>query len=110
LKDVFLDVPVKHLAKVLLEYQTLFKAYGIIDKQLRDYRTIRGATFSKIGKARTSRGTEVALIGRGSALPKELHAAKKKSERESGKWIAYIYQLMLMCDSQASQGGGRAES
>jgi E3 ubiquitin-protein ligase RNF216 len=75
---------VRHIDNVLQEHKTLFKAHGIIDKQLRDYRNIRGVTFNKISKARPKRGTEVAMIGRGSALPKELHAARKQSERESG--------------------------
>ena len=94
LKDVFLDVPVRHIETVLAKHKTLFQAYGIIAEQLSNYQVARGRAFDKIVKARRHRGIEAALIGRGSAIPKELHAAKKKCERESGKCLDLANSLV----------------
>jgi TRIAD3 protein (E3 ubiquitin-protein ligase RNF216) len=85
---VFLDVPVRHIDNVLREQKTFYKAYGVIDEQLHNYKkTGRRTVFVKIGKPRLKRATEVRLIGCGSAIPKELHAAKKKSEKDFGKYL-----------------------
>ena len=85
LKDEFLSVPVRHITNVLKQHKTLFKAYGILEEHLRNYEGI-ATPFSKIAKSRTKRGIELILIERGSQLPKELHAAKKKSETQAGKY------------------------
>ncbi|EMD61715.1 hypothetical protein COCSADRAFT_39416 [Bipolaris sorokiniana ND90Pr] len=84
LKDEFPNVPVRHITIVLQEKKTLYKAYGVIEKQVRDYGLIAGP-FSKTTKTRNKRGTEFMLIEKGSQLPKELHAAKKKIEFEAAK-------------------------
>jgi len=84
LKDEFLFVPVRHLTNVLGEQKTLFNAYGVLEKQTRDYGRVANS-FRRNGKSRIKRGVELRLIEQGSQLPKELHAAKKKVERETGK-------------------------
>jgi TRIAD3 protein (E3 ubiquitin-protein ligase RNF216) len=85
LKDEYPNVPVRYITNVLKEHKTLFKAYTIIEEQVRNYGKISTTSFSKIGKARIKKGVELILIERGSQVPKELHAAKKKIERESAK-------------------------
>jgi TRIAD3 protein (E3 ubiquitin-protein ligase RNF216) len=52
---------------------------------VRDYGQV-AKTFSRINKSRNKRGIQLQLIEQGSQIPKELHAAKKKSEAEAGKW------------------------
>ncbi|KNG51460.1 ring finger domain-containing protein [Stemphylium lycopersici] len=84
LKDEFPSVPVRHLTNVLKDQKTLYKAYGFIEKQVREYELV-ARTFTKIGKSRNKRGIEHQLIEKGSQLPKELHAAKKKNEVEAAK-------------------------
>ncbi|KAI4641638.1 hypothetical protein J4E93_007736 [Alternaria ventricosa] len=84
LKDEFLTVPVRHITTVLKQQQTLYKAYGVIEQQVRNYGQI-ARTYSKINKSRIKRGIELQLIEQGSQIPKELHAAKKKSEAEAAK-------------------------
>lgn len=93
LKDEFLTVPVRHITTVLKQQKTLYKAYGVIEQQVRNYGQI-ARTYSKINKSRIKRGIELQLIERGSQIPKELHAAKKKSEVEAGKWdvVTMIFQ------------------
>lgn len=85
LKDEFLDVPVRHITDVLKQHITLYKTYIVLEEQVRNYKRIANNRFSKIGKARIKRGTELILIERGSQIPKELHAAKKKMEGEMAK-------------------------
>ncbi|EDU40328.1 ubiquitin conjugating enzyme 7 interacting protein 1 [Pyrenophora tritici-repentis Pt-1C-BFP] len=84
LKDEFLFVPVRHLTNILGEQKTLFKAYGVLEKQVRNYGRVANS-FRKNGKSRNKRGVELELINQGSQLPKELHAAKKKVELETAK-------------------------
>ncbi|KAI4946320.1 hypothetical protein J4E86_009025 [Alternaria arbusti] len=84
LKDEFLTVPVRHITTVLKQQKTLYKAYGVIEQQVRNYGQI-ARTYSKINKSRIKRGIELQLIEQGSQIPKELHAAKKKSEAEAAK-------------------------
>ncbi|KAL1791976.1 hypothetical protein ACET3X_009727 [Alternaria dauci] len=84
LKDEFLTVPVRHIMRVLKEEKTLYKAYGVIDQQVRDYAHV-AKTFSLINKSRNKRGVQLQLIEQGSQIPKELHAAKKKREVEAAK-------------------------
>lgn len=75
----------RHITTVLKQQKTLYKAYGVIEQQVRNYGQI-ARTYSKINKSRIKRGIELQLIEQGSQIPKELHAAKKKSEAEAGKW------------------------
>jgi TRIAD3 protein (E3 ubiquitin-protein ligase RNF216) len=84
LKDEFPAVPVRHLTNTLKSQKTLFKAYIVLEQQVRNYGSIT-TRFSKIGKARIGRGAERILIERGSQVPKELHAAKKKVKGETTK-------------------------
>ncbi|KAL6155735.1 hypothetical protein ACJQWK_05555 [Exserohilum turcicum] len=84
LKDEFPSVPVRHISNVLQEQKTLYKAYGVIEKQVRDYGRV-ARSYTKISKSRNKRGVEAQLIARGSQLPKELDAAKKKVESEAVK-------------------------
>ncbi|KAH7385628.1 hypothetical protein BKA66DRAFT_416205 [Pyrenochaeta sp. MPI-SDFR-AT-0127] len=84
LKDEFLSVPVRHITNTLKEQKTLYKAYGKLEEQVRNYQRV-ATTFSKIGKSRPKRGIELILIERGSQLPKEMHAAKKRKEIEAVK-------------------------
>jgi TRIAD3 protein (E3 ubiquitin-protein ligase RNF216) len=61
---------------------------------VRDYAHV-AKTFSLINKSRNKRGIQLQLIEQGSQIPKELHAAKKKSEVEAGKWhLAIAYSLV----------------
>lgn len=83
LKDEFLQVPVRHIERVLKEQKTLFKAYNVIEQQLNDESHPR--VFTKIGKARITRGVEIRFIESGSQIPKELQAAKKKCEEVAVK-------------------------
>ncbi len=76
---------------MLHEHKTLFKAYGILEEQVRNYRKIT-RPFSKIGKSRPKRGIELIMIERGSQLPKELHAAKRKQETDTGRFY-FLYVL-----------------
>jgi TRIAD3 protein (E3 ubiquitin-protein ligase RNF216) len=85
LKDEFLSVPIRHIANVLKQHKTLFKAYIVLEEQVRNYRRISNKLFATIGKARIKKGVELTLIERGSQVPKELHAAKKKIENETAK-------------------------
>jgi len=84
LKDEFPTVPVRHLTNTLRKEKTLFKSFGALEEQLRTYRQV-ATPFSKIGKARIKRGTELTLIERGSQVPKELHAAKRRKEIVTSK-------------------------
>ncbi|KAL6706833.1 hypothetical protein ACN47E_005169 [Coniothyrium glycines] len=84
LKDEFLTVPVRHLKNVLKEEKTLYKAFRILEAQLYNYRKV-ATPFAKIAKARNTCGTELQLIGQGSQLPKELHAAKMSIAKAAGK-------------------------
>lgn len=104
LKDEFLDVPVRHLENVLREHKTLFKAYGIVEEQLRDYRNVANS-FTKIRKARPKRGTLFVMVERGSSLVKELRAAKKKSENDDGKcaWKTFDRQSTIVGDTDPIQ-------
>ena len=77
-------MPVRHIKNLLQERKTLFKTYGVLEEQLRNYQLV-STPFSKIGRFRPKRGIELILIESGSQLPKELHAAKKKTEMEIGK-------------------------
>jgi TRIAD3 protein (E3 ubiquitin-protein ligase RNF216) len=70
---------------VLKEHKTLFKAYILLEEQVRHYDRITNNLFAKLGKPRASRATALKLIERGSQVPKELHAAKKKVEGEMHK-------------------------
>ena len=96
LKDEFPNVPVRHITIVLQEKKTLYKAYGVIEKQVRDYGLIAGP-FSKTTKTRNKRGTEFMLIEKGSQLPKELHAAKKKIEFEAGECFLQNQLISRSC-------------
>lgn len=78
-----MNVPVRHLEAVLGQHKTIFKSYLIIENQLRSYPSL--APFTKINRPRVRRGTESLLIERGSRIPKELHAAKAKCEKEAAK-------------------------
>lgn len=64
--------------------KTLFKAYILLEEQVRNHGRI-ARHFKNLGKSRTKRGSETILIERGSQLPKELQAAKKKVEGEMWK-------------------------
>jgi TRIAD3 protein (E3 ubiquitin-protein ligase RNF216) len=81
---------VRHIKAVLKAHKTLYKAFGVLDEQVRNYGRI-AKTYSKIGNARYKRGIELQLIEQGSQLPKELHAAKKKVEKEAGKLSYPMY-------------------
>jgi TRIAD3 protein (E3 ubiquitin-protein ligase RNF216) len=74
---------VRHIERVIKEQKTFYKAYGIIEEELRHYS--RNTPFTKVVKARPKRGAEDILIGRGSQIPKELQAAKKKCEQAAIK-------------------------
>ena len=82
LKDEFLDVPVRHIENVLNEKRTLFESYQTIDTQLRNYSRM-SSPFSKVSRPRHRRGHEDTLASAGNDIPKELHAAKQKTEREA---------------------------
>lgn len=84
LKDEFLNVPARHITNVLKQHKTLFKAYLVLEGQVRNYQRITAA-FARPPRPRNKRGTELILIERGSQLPKELRAAKKKLENQEGK-------------------------
>lgn len=84
LKDEFVHVPVRHINLVIKEQRTFYKAYRVIEEQLRDYSPHNGP-FRKVHTARPKRGVEASLIRRGSQIPKELQAAKKKSEEATAK-------------------------
>ncbi|KAH9865798.1 hypothetical protein J1614_009385 [Plenodomus biglobosus] len=79
LRDEFLSVPIRHLSNTLKKEKTLFKAFGVLEEQLQAYRQI-ATPFAKIAKPRVKNGAELILIERGSQVPKELHAAKKRKE------------------------------
>jgi TRIAD3 protein (E3 ubiquitin-protein ligase RNF216) len=85
LKDEFLLVPVRHIHNVLKEHVTLYNAYLVLEEQVRNYGRIANNRFSRIGKARISHGAQLILIERGSKVPKELDAAKRKVERDMAK-------------------------
>jgi TRIAD3 protein (E3 ubiquitin-protein ligase RNF216) len=85
LKDEFLNVPVRHITNILNQHKTLFKAYIVLNDQVRNYGHITNNLFSRIGKARPKRGVELLLIEEGSQIPKELHAVKKKLESDMAK-------------------------
>ncbi|KAF2856359.1 hypothetical protein T440DRAFT_384760 [Plenodomus tracheiphilus IPT5] len=84
LKDEFLSVPKRHLIRTLKKERTLFKAFGVLDEQWRTRKQI-ATPFSRISKARAKHGAELILIERGSQVPKELHAAKKRKEVTAAK-------------------------
>lgn len=88
LKDEFLNLPIRHITNTFKEQKTLYKTFGVLEEQLRNYKRIKSG-FSTIGKPRNKRGIEIQLIERGSQLPKELHAAKKRNEVEAGKSSTY---------------------
>lgn len=99
LKDEFLSVPVRHITTVLREQKTLFKSYGVLEEQTARHQQI-STPFSKIGRSRNKRGTELILIEQGSQLPKELRAAKRKQEVEASRLKspnpqAYLYHFGL---------------
>ncbi|XPS75155.1 RBR-type E3 ubiquitin transferase [Ascochyta lentis] len=81
LKDEFLSVPVRHITNTFKQSKTLFKAYTILEGQVRNYQQVARA-FVKPPRPRNKRGTELVLIERGNRLPKELRAAKRKIEKE----------------------------
>lgn len=89
LKDEFPSVPVKYITSIVQQQKTIYKAYGVLEKQVRDYGLI-APSFHKIVKSRSKRGIELQLIAKGSQLPKELHAAKKKVEIEAGEYSCTI--------------------
>jgi TRIAD3 protein (E3 ubiquitin-protein ligase RNF216) len=90
---------VRHIKAVLRAHKTLYKAFGVLEEQVRNYGRIT-KTYSKIGNARNKRGIELQLIEQGSQLPKELHAAKKKVEKEAGKPLS----PMTVADAFATLG------
>ncbi|OAG12700.1 uncharacterized protein CC84DRAFT_1171377 [Paraphaeosphaeria sporulosa] len=83
----FVYVPVRHINLVIKQQKTLYKAYGVIDQQLREYDQYdrNKEPFRKVHSARTKRNIEASLIQRGSQVPKELQAAKKKSDEAAVK-------------------------
>ncbi|KAI8936332.1 hypothetical protein NX059_006747 [Plenodomus lindquistii] len=85
LRDEFLSVPIRHLTNTLKKEKTLFKAFGVLEEQLQTYRQV-ATPFNKIGTPRNKRGAELILIERGSQIPKELHAAKRRKEIIAGKF------------------------
>jgi TRIAD3 protein (E3 ubiquitin-protein ligase RNF216) len=85
LKDEFPRVPVRHITNTLEQHRTLFKAYIVLEEQVRNYNLVANRGFSTNAKARIHRGIELILIERGSQLPKELEAAKKKIESDTAK-------------------------
>lgn len=87
---------------VLQEKKTLYKAYCLLEKQVRDYGLIAGP-FTRINKSRNKRGTEFMLIEKGSQLPKELHAAKKKIEFEAGECLLQYGLTSRPCLGVTSQ-------
>ncbi|CAN9222394.1 unnamed protein product [Alternaria alternata] len=99
LKDEFLTVPVRHITRVLKEEKTLYKAYCVLEQQVRDYAHV-AKTFSLINKSRNKRGVQLQLIEQGSQIPKELHAAKKKREVEAGKSHLVVVYLMNQINDQ----------
>lgn len=94
LKDEFPTVPARHLTSILKKEKTLFKSFGTLEEQLRTYKQV-ATPFSKIGKARAKRGTEQILIERGSRIPKELHAAKKRKEIVASKLNIFLLEGLL---------------
>ncbi|KAF1951495.1 hypothetical protein CC80DRAFT_424773 [Byssothecium circinans] len=87
LKDEFLSVPVRHLENVLEDNKTFFKSYGVLSKQLRTYQNIapNPQGFTKIRTPRQKRYMINTLIDRGSQIPKELEAARKRDDMETSK-------------------------
>ncbi|KAH6614968.1 hypothetical protein C7974DRAFT_319627 [Boeremia exigua] len=84
LKDEFLNVPARHIENTFKQKKTLFKSYIVLEDQVRKYQqTTR--TFIKSPRPRNKRGIELLLIESGSRLPKELRAAKEKTEHEAVK-------------------------
>ncbi|KAF1943204.1 hypothetical protein EJ02DRAFT_443455 [Clathrospora elynae] len=83
LKEEFLNVPSRHITNLLKQQNTLYKAFGVLEHQVRNYRNAR--VYTRLGRPRNKRGIEFQLIEEGSQLPKELHAARKKSEAEAAK-------------------------
>lgn len=77
-------MPVRHIKILLKEHKTLYKAFEVLNEQVRNYGRVAG-TYSRIGNSRNKRGIELQLIEQGSQIPKELHAAKKKVEKEASK-------------------------
>jgi TRIAD3 protein (E3 ubiquitin-protein ligase RNF216) len=86
---------------VVREHNTLFRSYLILEEQTRNYQTITKKGFSKIGRARNLRGVENILIERGSQVPKELHAVKKKIESEMAKRRKAEQQEQAEADNRA---------
>lgn len=84
LKDEFLNIPTRHISNTLKQQKTLFKAFLILEEQVRSYHRLTRVS-AKAPRPRNKRGTELILIERGSRLPKELRAAKKKREDEAGE-------------------------
>ncbi|KAF3000114.1 hypothetical protein E8E13_004000 [Curvularia kusanoi] len=83
LKDEFPRIPEKHIVSTLRQQKTLFKAYILLERQLRNYQSF--SQFVKTPRSRNNRGVELVMIQRGSQLPKELRAAKQIVEQEAAK-------------------------
>lgn len=84
LKDELINIPARHIDNTFKQHKSLFESYVILEEQLRTYNhTAR--SFAKPPRPRKRRGIELVLIERGSRLPKELRAAKKKVENEAGE-------------------------
>lgn len=78
LKDEFVQVPARHIERVLKEQKTFYKAYCDIWEALNNKSGPRG--FTKINRPRLRRDVEPVLAEQGSQVPKELQAAKRKCE------------------------------
>jgi E3 ubiquitin-protein ligase RNF216 len=82
---------VKHIQATLRADTTLFKAFHTLDTQLRNYDPVKDNPFSKV-RSRTKRTqtktaadmTKDHLL---TDLWKEVQAAKKKREKEDGRFL-----------------------
>ncbi|KAJ8118241.1 hypothetical protein OPT61_g745 [Boeremia exigua] len=84
LLDEFPDVPGRHIINTFRQHKTLFKTYIVLEGQLRRYQHV-ARTFAKPARPRKKRGTALLLIESESQLPKELHAAKKRVDKDAVK-------------------------
>jgi TRIAD3 protein (E3 ubiquitin-protein ligase RNF216) len=97
LQNEFLEIPVKHITKVLKQQTTLFKAYRVLEVQARSYQ--QGVSpFVNIKKPRSKRDIKLILPELRSNMVKELHAAKNKSEIEASKFnMCFLEVLLFTC-------------
>jgi E3 ubiquitin-protein ligase RNF216 len=91
LGEEFPDIPVKHIQAILRADTTLFKAFHTLDAQLRNYDPAKDNPFSKVRnrtkRTRTKTPADMTKDHLLTDLWKEVQAAKKKREKEDGRFF-----------------------